>query len=48
MEKQIAQLNRKFDRLFWEAGIFDSEILKQVGAETDVRSINEDVDVNDN
>ena len=48
VEKQIAQLNRKFDRLFWEAGIFDSEILKQVGAETDVRSINEDVDVNDN
>ena len=48
VEKQIAQLNRKFDRLFWEAGIFDSEILKQVGAETDVRSINEDADVDDN
>jgi hypothetical protein len=48
LEKQIAQLDRKFDRLFWEADIFDSKILKQVGAETDVRSINEDVDVDDN
>lgn len=48
LEKRIAQLDRKIDSLFCGTGIFDSEILKQVRAETDVRSIDKDVDVDDN